>query len=163
MPLALLLALAIWPFHGPDPAPARHQRVAGWEVETHRDRFTGHLTCQVKKGRISLARQAVVFHFPVRIDTFDAAYRIDGGPLYLARDDAADLAAMGFGLHDDDNLDNPSGGIVRIPASRLAGAHWVRIEAGPYAKAYRFTLAGLDAAIDAATSRGCDSFGEPER
>jgi len=163
MPLALLLALALWPFHGPDPAPARHQRVAGWVVETHRDRFTGHLTCQVHRGRVSVARKAVIFHFPVRIDTFDAAYRIDGGPLWRARDDAAELASMGFRLHDDDSLDNPSGGIVRIPAHRLEGAQRVRIEAAPYAKAYQFALAGLDGALDVASNRGCDSIGEPER
>jgi hypothetical protein len=163
MPIALLLALAIWPFaHAKNPAPIRHQRLDGWTLQSRRDRFTGKVTCEIQRDRVTVSRQAVVFHFPIRINTYDASYRIDGGPLRKARDDADELAIMGFALHYDD-LANPSAGFVRIPWRRIAQAQYVQIEPEPFSRPWRFRLDGLDAALDAAKNRGCDSIGPTAR
>ena len=161
MSLALLLALALWPHHPREVVQHRYG-VDGWVLEIRKDSFSGDTRCRVQRGRLSYERQALVFHLPPRLNTFDAAYRIDAGPLILARDDAADLAAQGFALHDDD-LANPSGGLVRIPARRLEGAKLVQIQTRPGVKPLRFRLYSLNAALDAAHRLGCGAIGTTDR
>jgi hypothetical protein len=157
MSLALLLALALWPFH-PGGDPIHHIRIGGWALETRTDRFTGRVDCRLFRGSAFYVRQAVVFHLPPRVDTFDAAYRVDAGRVFLSRADAADLANQGFALHDDD-LNNPSGGLVRIPASRLEGAALVWIQPGPNARPVRFKVSGLSLAVQSARDHGCTIIG----
>jgi hypothetical protein len=99
-------------------------------LELRTDSFAGRTDCRVRRGRLSYERQAQVVHLPARLNTFDAAYRIDGGRLMLARDAAADLAAQGFALSDDD-LQNPSGGLVRISAAVCKAPSWCRSRPGP--------------------------------
>ena len=162
MSLALLLALVLWPHHRAPEVSVRRYGVDGWVLELRTDSFAGHTDCRVRRGRLSYERQALVVHLPRRLNSFDAAYRIDGGRLMLARDDAADLAAQGFALSDD-SLDNPSGGLVRIPARRLEGAKLVQIQARPSVKPLRFSLDGLGDTIAAAHRLGCDRIGTTQR
>jgi hypothetical protein len=162
MSLALLLALALLPYHPVSDVTVRRYGVDGWVLELRTDSFAGRTDCRVTRGHLSYERQAVVFHLPPRLATFDAAYRIDGGRLTPARDDAADLAAQGFALSDDD-LDNPSGGLVRIPARRLEGAKLVQIQPRPGIKPLRFKLDGLGASLDAAHRLGCAEIGTTDR
>jgi hypothetical protein len=161
MSLALLLALALWPHHPREVVQHRYG-VDGWVLEIRKDSFSGDTRCRVQRGRLSYERQALVFHLPPRLNTFDAAYRIDAGPLILARDDAADLAAQGFALNDDD-LANPSGGLVRIPARRLDGAKLVQIQPRPETRPLRFNLTGLAPTLAAAKQLGCDAIGTTGR
>jgi hypothetical protein len=162
MSLALLLALVLWPHHRAPEVSVRRYGVDGWVLELRTDSFAGHTDCRVRRGRLSYERQALVVHLPRRLNSFDAAYRIDGGRLMLARDDAADLAAQGFALSDDD-LENPSGGLVRIPAGRLQGAQLVQIQPRPDVRPLRFRLNGLDDTIAAAHRLGCDRIGTTQR
>jgi hypothetical protein len=140
----------------------RRYGVDGWVLELRADSFAGRTDCRLYRGHLSYERQAVVFHLSQRLGAFDAAYRIDGGRLMLARDDAADLAAQGFALSDDD-LDNPSGGLVRIPARRLEGAKLVQIQARPGVRPLRFKLDGLGASLDALHRLGCGAIGTTDR
>lgn len=162
MSLALLLALVLLPHHPASDVTVRRYGVDGWVMELRTDSFAGRTQCRLNRGRLSYERQAVVFHLSQRLSTFDAAYRIDGGRLMLARDDAADLAAQGFALHDDD-LANPSSGLVRIPARRLEGAKLVQIQTRPGVKPLRFRLYSLNAALDAAHRLGCGAIGTTDR
>jgi len=162
MPLAPLLALVLWTYHPASDVIMHRYGVAGWILEMRTDSFAGRIECSVYRGRVSYERQALVFHLPGSVDTFDAAYRIDGGRTYLSRDDAEDIAAQGFVLRDDD-LDNPSGGLVRIPSVRLEGAKLVQIQPRPNIKPILFRLDGLGAAVAAARQLGCNVIGSTGR
>jgi hypothetical protein len=132
----------------------RHWHVQHWALEAKTDRFTGKTWCHLERGPMSYLRQALVFHFPVRVDTSDATYRVDAGTPQSAKSDAVALAKLGFSLYAED-LDNPSGGIVRIPMTKLLSARSVliQIRAGRYPTP--FTIAGFSAALDSARTAGC--------
>ena len=132
--------------------PSEHRaNIAGWTLEWRRDAFRERQACRLHRGAVDYTRQALVFRLPRSVDTSSAVYRIDDGQPLLSRDDAADIARLGFALHDDD-LANPSGGAVRIVASKLKSARTVVVEAKPYGSKARFTVEGLSAALTAAHS-----------
>jgi len=159
MTASVSLALALLGLHAPSvhlpwPHSSEVSQVGGWTLKVHLDRFAGERSCTLSRGRIDYQRQALVFRFSSRIDTTAALYRIDKAEPVAVRADEAELARLGFALHNDD-LDNPSGGIIRIPAHRLASAGEVQIEAAPGRKPIKFKIGGLDAALDAARKAGC--------
>ena len=153
--MALLLLPPLFGHGAPDPAP---RRVGAWTVRAHTDRFTQRSTCAVARPRVRYERQALVLQLPARLDTSAAVYRIDDGPVISVGADAMELVRLGFALHDDD-LANPSGGRVTVPASRLGGAHTIRVEAGPRGAVYTFKVDGLASALDAGRSLGCGADG----
>jgi hypothetical protein len=128
--------------------------IGAWTLRVHLDQFTGRRTCTLSEHRIEYRRNALVFHFSHRTDTASAAYRIDGGQPIWVRTDAMELARLGFSLHFDD-LSNPSGGIVRVPLSRIQEARVVDIQAVPGGLATTFRLDGFKAAVAAAHVAGC--------
>ena len=152
--LAALLGLHVPSLHVPWPHSSEVSHVGGWVLKAHLDRFAGERSCTLSRGRIDYQRQALVFRLPARVDTDAALYRIDGGEPIAVRADEAELAGLGFALHNDD-LDNPSGGLVRIPVHRLASAGAVQIEAAPGRRPVKFRIGGLAAALDAARAAGC--------
>jgi hypothetical protein len=133
-----------------------------WHVQTRRDAFSGHLECRAFAGGARYERRAVVFHLPSSLDTSDAAYRIDWGPVFWSRDDAPALAHLGFALHNDDDLRNPSGGLVRVPVGRLLAARLVSIEVKRGRDPFLFKINGLAAALEAARKAGCGAGFEPD-
>jgi hypothetical protein len=128
--------------------------IGAWRLVVETDRFTGRLTCQLQRGGIAYERQALVFHLSSRVDTTNAAYRIDGGPTVWSRTDAMELAGLGFALYNDD-LANPSGGLVRVPMRRVMGAHAISIQPKANASAIKFNIQGFDLAMKAADKAGC--------
>jgi hypothetical protein len=146
--LAMMIPLAA---HAAGTRP-QSRRLGAWAMVVRNDPFSGYRACRLGSGPVDYRRQALVFHLSHRTDTSGAVYRIDDGPPIWARSDAATLAHLGFALHADD-LANPSGGLVRIPAARLAGAKQVRIEAK--GRVHAFRIAGFEAALAAARSLGC--------
>jgi hypothetical protein len=150
LPLLIFLSFVSL-FAGPTPDDKR-VRVAGWTLDIRQDRFTRRQTCKLFRRNVYYERRALVFHLPTRPDTSRAAYRIDDGPPFWVTSDAAELADLGFSLHDDD-LTNPSGGVVRIVVSRLVAAHTVTIEPKAFGSHSRFRLDGLQAALDVARTR----------
>jgi hypothetical protein len=174
--LAAFLSLPL-PFFGHGPAkpahppkaaaPAARYRnstkkyaVAGWTLVVRKDSFAESTACSLRRGKVEYGRSTLTFHLPAQINTFSAVYRIDGGPPLKAADDMVQMARLGFALHDDD-MDNPSGGLVRIPEQRLLKANTVRIEAPPGRRPAPFKVLGLNHALDAARAAGCkpDDFG----
>jgi hypothetical protein len=150
--LFALLALHLPWTHGD--ARGEAHRVAGWTVTAHVERFTGRMACQVTRPGVAYRRQALVFRLSPRIDTSAAVYRVDAGAPVWARTDEPELARLGFALHGDD-LNNPSGGVVRVPQGRLAGARAVQIETAADHRPFKFVIAGLAEALDAAKRAGC--------
>jgi hypothetical protein len=151
--LALISALAVHMPFGPGP-DVKVTRLGEWTLRVRAEPFAGRQVCELRRGDIAYQRQALVFRLSTRIDTTTAIYRVDGGPPIQARDDEAVLAHLGFALHNDD-LDNPSGGLVRIPEARLAGAGVVQIETADHPHPVKFKIAGLESALDAAHKAGC--------
>lgn len=132
----------------------RHERVASWTLRIHTDSFAEKVTCRLFKHRIRRERDALSFELGRRVRSFGAVYRIDDKPPRKASDDAADLAHMGLALANDD-LGNPSGGLVHIPLAQLSGARTVTIEVKR--KFTTFSLGGLSEAVEAAKKASCSS------
>ena len=153
-PLALtvLMLLTIPSGHASSHKETGH--IAGWTLRVQRDDFAERVTCQLSKPKVSYSREALVFQLSLPSDTSGAVYRIDGGSPALARDDAVELVRLGFALHNDD-LDNPSGGLVRIPARRLLDSRVVNIEIKSNHRPATFKIEGLREALAAATKAGC--------
>jgi hypothetical protein len=139
--------------HGP--VTVLRQRVGAWTLVATRDAFRNEARCHLSRGAVSYQRSALVFQLSRHVDTFDSVYRIDGREPVHVGDDRAELAALGFALHQN-NFANPSGGLVRIPLGRLDNAKEVAIEAGPGRAPMRFAVDGLSAALTAAEGAGCN-------
>jgi len=138
--------------HVPRPSDPRH--FGGWTLVVRTDAFsTGHV-CRLTRPGAEYQRQAVVLHLSPKVDTSQGVYRIDTAPPRSVGDDQATLAGLGFELHNDD-LANPSGGLVRIPVGRLLNASAVRVETVAFTASTKFNLGGLRAALDAAKAAGC--------
>jgi len=140
--------------HKPPPGLERH-RLDAWTYQVLRDRFTGRVSCSLSGRNVSYAKGAVTFHYPRNVDTSQAIYRIDDGPVLQEKDAEVELLRMHVPLPDQ-SASNPSGGQVMVPASQLLGARQVSIRARPRAGVRRFSVAGLSAALAAARADGCD-------
>jgi hypothetical protein len=150
--LAAMLSLP-WLGH-PSDVRREHHRVGPWSLTVIHQSFAGRTQCRLDAPGVDYVRGAVELHLSPRADTFDAVYRIDGGPPRSVRADALEIASLGFALHRDD-LWNPSGGLVRIPAHALAGAAQVAVQTRPGAGIHRFRVDGLTQALEAARNAGC--------
>ena len=150
--LAALLSLP-WVSH-PSEAHRAHHRIGPWTLTVVEDRFSGQVQCRLAARGMDFTRGALVLHLSPKADTSDAIYRIDGGPPRSVRADALELVRLGFALHQDD-LWNPSGGLVRIPAPALGGATRGAVEARPGAPVYSFRIDALAPALEAARTAGC--------
>jgi len=158
LPMALV-SLLLFPALGDHGAVRNaHYRVGRWILNIRTDRFADERTCRLSRPGVTYERQALVFHLPPRLDTTTAIYRIDDAPPVAARNDLMQLAHLGFALQNDD-LANPSEGLVRIPADRLASARTVKIEARAFSHPFTFKIDGFGAAKVLAEKVGCPSVG----
>jgi hypothetical protein len=156
-----VVALIALPFLGHASHPSRParaasaQRIGGWTLRVRRDAFAGTASCRLTRGRASYEHGAVIFRLPSRTDTGAAVYRIDAGaPTPVVADQMA-IASLGLPIWQDD-LANPSGGVVRIPAAKLEGAGLVGIEARRGGRVWRVRIDNLAAALQAAGKAGCE-------
>ena len=141
--------------HAHIPQPQGWPRHYGeWTLNVRTDSFTTGHVCKLTRPGIDYQRQTVILHLPARTDTTNAVYRIDAGPPVEARADDLQIVRLGFALQDDD-LQNPSGGVIRIPVTRLVGARSVRVETAAFSRSRKFDLDGLDAALAAANAANC--------
>jgi hypothetical protein len=143
------------------PAPLGHGsgkimtiKESGWVLKVRSDPFSGRISCHLTKRNAVYLKHAIVFQLSRRLDTSDASYRIDDGRPILSRSDQLNLARLGFALQTDD-LDNPSGGLVRIPEDRLAGASNIQIEPKSYSRPIKFKLEGFSKIMTKAQDAGC--------
>jgi hypothetical protein len=126
-----------------------------WRLDVARDRFSGAVACRLRAhGGRQIYRAGAVGFAVGAPDQTGAAYRIDGGEPVAARDDLAQLIAQRVPL-ERGGMDDPSGGYVWIPFSRLGQASQVAIEPRPGARPKVVRLAGLVALHDLALQRGC--------
>ncbi len=138
----------------PDRVVERAQ-VGPWRLEVAHDGFTGKTLCVVRNGDMTYHHGVMTFDFGGGTDTAEAQFRLDDGPpvkTVILASQAAGLGAR-FGSND---LRNPSGGVVHIPASALGQAQQISIRPGERADHRVFSLGGLPEALDAARAKGCD-------
>lgn len=129
-------------------------RIGRWKLTVRHDVFAGGVSCGLVNGRLGYERGALIVRLPRSTDTSAALYRIDGGSAMAAANDYSSLAVLGFAVWQD-NLRNPSGGLVRIPASKIATARELTLEAAPSSRVWNFPLDGLPAALAAWKDAGC--------
>ncbi len=156
---AAVIALLALPWMSPGVVHTHGQTVAGWRLTVTEDSFARQTTCLLRRAKASYGRQALTLHLPQRVDAFTAVYRVDGGAPVQARADEIELAHLGFTLNAD-HLNNPSGGLVRIPVKRVTGAREVSVKTERQRHPESFRIEGLDKALAAAKAAGCkdDSF-----
>ena len=153
---SILLSVALlFPLPWARPAiNASTYHVGHWTLTVQQDRFSDRRICQLTNGNVSIVRGAVVFHFPETVDTTQAVYRIDDGVPTEAAADTLSLAHAGFAIYSDD-LTNPSGGLVRIPISKLLDAQTIRIAPGEGAPPRTYDVYGVRDAIERARLADC--------
>jgi hypothetical protein len=137
-----------------------HLRVGNWGLDVVQDRFTGSIGCEIRKSAITYRHGVVVFQFGHNVDTANAEFRVDNGPARPVSSVTVEAAGLGarFG---SDNLDNPSDGVVNIPASVISNARQVSIRPNARSNHRTFDLTGLAQAVVAARSHRCDVVDEP--
>jgi hypothetical protein len=154
LPLTLVMLLS-FPWHGQNPDVSQSRlRIGQWSLHTTSDRFSGRMTCRLSTRGIAYQRQALIVRMGSHVDAAGAVYRIDGGSPILASADAMELAGHGASLNQDD-LENPSGGLVLIPARRAMDAHALAIETKPNTAPVRVDISGFGLALRAAQKAGC--------
>ena len=151
---ALAAVLSLPWFSHPSDVHRERQRVGPWTLTVVQARFAGETQCRLAAHGVDYERGALVIHLSRKADTSDAVYRIDGGPPRSVRADVLEIARLGFLLNKDE-LWNPSGGLVRIPAHAIAGATRVAVQTRPGAPVYGFRVDGLEPALEAARTAGC--------
>jgi hypothetical protein len=149
--IPLLLFSMPWSHHGPGNL---HRHIGAWTLRTNTDRFSGVLSCRLSAHDVEYGRGALVFHLPERIDTSTAIYRVDAGAPVWVSTEMMEMARRGFALNQDD-LANPSGGLVRVPEERVTNARTVMVEAGKRGWVTSFKIDGFAAALAAARAAGC--------
>ena len=151
-----ILALAFWSAAGRHPREISHERVRAdhWTVDVRRDSFTGETQCVLRGPDVTLSHQVLTFRFRPSVDTANALFRADLGPVRNVGLMGPEAAGLGARLSSDD-LGNPSGGRVHIPAHYLRSTKSVRIRPNPRGNDKVFDLGGLDAAVAAANQKGC--------
>jgi hypothetical protein len=155
--------LNVWPFPPPQQT-TRVIREPTWYVSVRRDRFTGGLECRLFQGQrkhplVAYARKSLSFRFATHLNTLEAAYRVDAGPVVSWNAIYPALISQGVTLPAV-SMDNPTDGQVILPMSVLAGGHAVTIRPTSRSRPQAFYLDGLGDALANATARGCapDAF-----
>jgi hypothetical protein len=136
----------------------RHYHLDGWTVRVIWDRFTGAASCTVRKGRVELIDDVLLFHSTSRVDTSDAVFRIDGGPARSVREATYADQRRGY-YRNGGPLENPSAGLVALPSYYAANASWVYIRADVRRAPDGFDVRGLPQALALARSQKCPGLG----
>jgi len=126
-----------------------------WQVRLQRDAFTGALSCELRSTDHRMIYQPGALGFRQgHRDTLHAWYRFDGGPALRWQDRYAAVIAAGVSV-EGTGLDNPTAGIVWLPAGDLTGISSVAIRSSVARRVRTFDVRGYPEMVDAARRRGC--------
>jgi len=148
---AALLALTLFG-HPQVRETTRH--VGGWTLRIDKDAFTGQASCWIGKQDIEFQRDSLVFHLGHETDTSDAYFRVDDGAVRSVRETTLEDERRGV-YRNGGPLENPSGGLVALPAPDLAGARRVYIRATPRHMPRVFDVSRLADVLAAGDRAGC--------
>jgi hypothetical protein len=150
----------LWPFGHAPQTTTKEFSLPVWRIATYKDRFTSQVRCRVYQGPlrrplISYSSKAVAFHFKAPMNTTEAYFRLDSGPVKAWRTEYPKLVKLGVQL-EGDSLENPTGGLVILPIEDLANIHTVTIRPTPKSTPRTFGIDGLTDAVANAVAHGCD-------
>ena len=151
---AAVLALSILGSDDHAQIVTRSVKVGDWTARVRSDQFTGEVSCSLAGRRISFHRDTLVFHLGRDVDTSQAFFRIDGGPVRSVREPRLENETHGFFL-DSGPIANPSGGEVALPLSIIQGAREVYVRPSPRYQPRAFDLGQFSEALAAAKAAGC--------
>jgi len=148
------LGLLLLGLFGASPQKVDHVRLGQWSIERTQDRFTGAVRCKATRSAVTLTGDLAVITLGARHDVSQSLYRLDDGP------------AQPIGLIPENDVyharfitdapyDNPSDGIIAMPASTLRTHQvlWIRIDA--HHAPVRVLISGLAAAEAQENALGC--------
>ena len=151
------------PFHAFKPGPSPQVRTersrlpGGWRLARTDDPFTATSGCKLERRDVRMFSGVVTFSFGKEVDTANAVYKLDGGPVRTAGELGPEVAGHGVSYLSG-NTYNPSDGRVRVPWTTLAGARRIDIRVNAKRRPRSFALDGLDAAVAAARQGGCSDL-----
>ena len=140
--------------HGPD-LQVKHYALKGWRIDVGHDRFKNSTVCSIRKSTVLYSHGVLTFRFGHKVDTANAVFRVDDGPLLAVGSVAVKAAGLGAPFNGP-NLNNPSDGAVYIPADDVGNARQVSIKPNSKMTHRVFGLTGLSQAIEAAKGQNCD-------
>jgi len=139
------------------PQEVRHDMALGdWRLTIETGKFSQDKICHLedRHHHITYATGALGFRFGGRVNTANAWLRIDDGAPMRWRDSLPELIRLGVGL-DGSRLDNPTDGIVWVPARQLDEANAITIQPNPRKAPVTYHLHGFAVLRDIAREMGC--------
>ena len=141
----------------PRPRTTREELAGGWRLSRTADPFTSTVGCKLERREVRLFSGVVTFSLGHGVDTANALFKLDGGPVRAAGLLGPEVAGHGVSYMSD-NTWNPSDGRVRVPWTTISGARRIDIRADPKRRSRGFDLDSLDAAVATARQGGCDDL-----
>jgi hypothetical protein len=155
-------------FHNPDAVKHLHYNIDNWQLIIQKDGFTGRVSCQLyrlktlSQGRITYAQETFGFEMGTDDNSLNAWYRIDKSPAKAWQDIYPTLAENRVKLLGG-TFENPTGGVVLIPATEVKNAKAVTIRIDQKKAPKRFLLGRFEKAKSAADRLGCNQEQQFER
>ena len=140
--------------------PAKEVKVkralGDWTLTVWTPQFSGDKACVLEDRRhhVSYVGGALGFHFPSHVNTLGAWLKIDDAAPIRWRDFYPELIRLRVAV-DGGNLDNPTDGVVWVPARALEEANHIAIQANERARPVTFHLRGFAGLRDIARDMGC--------
>jgi hypothetical protein len=156
-----LIAAALSQFFFADPSPAYVQTryaLAGWRISVNRDTFTAAVSCSLSGPEMRFKAGTLIFSLGKGVETTHAVYRLDGGAPAPVSATFREDAANGF-FPERGWIDDPAGGEVALPASRLKGVKRLWIRASPDYLPRYFNISRFGEALAGAKAAGCPDNG----
>jgi len=127
-----------------------------WTLTVWASQFSGDKACVLEdyKHHVSYVTGALGFRFARRINTLGAWVRIDDEAPVRWRDYLPELTRLGVPM-DGASLDNPTDGIVWVPADALGEANRITIQPRERSRPVTFHLRGFAGLRDVAREMGC--------
>lgn len=162
---ALITALASGWLHLPHlprlplfhPAP----EASSWQLRKVTDRFTGEVTCTLSRDQGSftgrgatVSPRAVTLRLPSTVETANAVYRVDGGPVIRWQDLYPALSSQRLPVDTGDLL-HPSRGRLALPLASVSDATVIAVRTHRRARPVTFVVAGFSDALAEAKASGC--------
>jgi hypothetical protein len=163
MILFLVGALAVFTtarHHPINPVRTRDYEAGDWHLRIRRDDFSHQTRCTLRTGKLRYQRNAIGFVTHAGTATEAAWYSIDGRIPRAWADVYPVLYSDGVQL-EQGGIDDPTRGVVWLPAAEIAGADRVAIEVRKdgHQRVLRYRMRGFAAMHSAAERLGCPPDG----
>ena len=129
----------------------REMALGDWRLRIETGKFSQD---KIRHHHVTYASGALGFRFARGVNTLGAWVRIADGEPRRWRDDLPELIHLGVGV-DGASIDNPTDGIVWVPARQLDEASAITIQPAPRKAPVTYHLHGFAGLRDIARDMGC--------